>query len=129
MLSIWTNFDPVFAFSLCLSYSERCAGVTVVLHVLKSLHMLLSYVENRKGISKNLSLVIFAELENHIYKDNTEFWQIQCNINYECFLEFVSDVCSNYITYKMNFSIKDFFNKCDQVWVKLRVWSYLLRNP
>ena len=94
MLSIWANFDLVFAFSLCSFYSERCAGVTVVFNVLKSLHMLLSYVENRNGISKNFSLVFFADLKNYIYKDNTEFWEIQCNIDYEWFSKFVSDVCS-----------------------------------
>ena len=94
MLSIWANFDLVFAFSLCSSYSERCAGVTVVFNVLKSLHMLLSYVENWNGISKNFSLVFFADLKNYIYKDNTEFWEIQCNIDYEWFSKFVSDVCS-----------------------------------
>ena len=26
----------------------------------------------------------------------------------------------------MNFSIKDFFNKCDQIRRKLRIWSHLL---
>ena len=29
---------------------------------------------------------------------------------------------------KMKFSIKDFFSKCDQIRVKLRIWSHLLKN-
>ena len=28
----------------------------------------------------------------------------------------------------MNFSIKDFFSKCDQIRRKLRIWSHLLKN-
>ena len=28
----------------------------------------------------------------------------------------------------MRFSIKDFFSKCDQIWMKLRIWSYLLKK-
>ena len=29
---------------------------------------------------------------------------------------------------KMKFSIKDFFNKCDQIRKKLRIWSHLLKK-
>ena len=29
---------------------------------------------------------------------------------------------------KMKFSIKDFFNKCDQILRKLRIWSHLLKK-
>ena len=29
---------------------------------------------------------------------------------------------------KMNFSIKDFFNKCDQMRRFLRIWSYMLKK-
>ena len=29
---------------------------------------------------------------------------------------------------KMNFSIRDFFSKCDQVRSFLRIWSYLLKK-
>ena len=29
---------------------------------------------------------------------------------------------------KMNFSIKDFFSKCDQIRRKLRIWSHLLKK-
>ena len=29
----------------------------------------------------------------------------------------------------MNFSIKDFFSKCDQICRKLRIWSHLLKKP
>ena len=29
---------------------------------------------------------------------------------------------------KMKFSIKDFFNKCDQIRRKLRIWSHLLKK-
>ena len=29
---------------------------------------------------------------------------------------------------KMNFSIKDFFNKCDQIRNLLRIWSHLLKK-
>ena len=29
---------------------------------------------------------------------------------------------------KMNFSIKDFFSKCDQIRRKLRIWSHLLEK-
>ena len=29
---------------------------------------------------------------------------------------------------KMKFSIKDFFNKCDQIRSFLRIWSYLLKK-
>ena len=28
----------------------------------------------------------------------------------------------------MNFSIKDFFSKCDQIHRKLRIWSHLLKK-
>ena len=28
----------------------------------------------------------------------------------------------------MNFSIKDFFSKCDQIRRKLRIWSHLLKK-
>ena len=28
----------------------------------------------------------------------------------------------------MKFSIKDYFNKCDQIRRKLRIWSYLLKK-
>ena len=31
-------------------------------------------------------------------------------------------------TRKMNFSIKDFFSKCDQIRRKLRIWSHLLKK-
>ena len=30
---------------------------------------------------------------------------------------------------KMNFSIKDFFSKCDQICSFLQIWSHLLKNP
>ena len=30
---------------------------------------------------------------------------------------------------KMNFFIKNFFSKCDQIRRKLRIWSYLLKKP
>ena len=29
---------------------------------------------------------------------------------------------------KMKFSIKDFFNKCDQIHLRLRIWSHLLKK-
>ena len=29
----------------------------------------------------------------------------------------------------MKFSVKDFFNKCDQIRSFLWIWSYLLKNP
>ena len=29
---------------------------------------------------------------------------------------------------KMKFSIKDFFNKCDQICRKLQIWSHLLKK-
>ena len=29
---------------------------------------------------------------------------------------------------KMKFSIKDFFSECDQIRMKLRIWSYLLQK-
>ena len=29
---------------------------------------------------------------------------------------------------KMNFSIKDFFSKCDQIRKKLQIWSHLLKK-
>ena len=29
----------------------------------------------------------------------------------------------------MKFSIKDIFNKCDQIHKKLRIWSHLLKKP
>ena len=32
------------------------------------------------------------------------------------------------IAQKMNFSIKDFFNKCDQMRRFLRIWSYMLKK-
>ena len=28
----------------------------------------------------------------------------------------------------MKFSIRDFFSKCDQIRMKLRIWSHLLKN-
>ena len=28
----------------------------------------------------------------------------------------------------MNFSIKDFYSKCDQICKKLRIWSHLLKK-
>ena len=31
-------------------------------------------------------------------------------------------------TQKLKFSIKDFFNKCDQIHRKLRIWSHLLKK-
>ena len=30
---------------------------------------------------------------------------------------------------KLNFSIKDFFSKCDQIRSFLRIWSHLLKRP
>ena len=30
---------------------------------------------------------------------------------------------------KKKISIKDFFSKCDQIRMKLRIWSHLLKNP
>ena len=35
---------------------------------------------------------------------------------------------NNYAAQKLKFSIKDFFSKCDQVRIKLRVWSDLLKK-
>ena len=29
---------------------------------------------------------------------------------------------------KMNFSVKDFFSKCDEIRKKLRIWSHLLKK-
>ena len=34
-----------------------------------------------------------------------------------------------YTVQKMKFFIKGFISKCDQIRRKLRIWSYLLRNP
>ena len=33
-----------------------------------------------------------------------------------------------YTTQKMKFSIKDFFSKCDQIRIFLRIWSHLLKK-
>ena len=33
-----------------------------------------------------------------------------------------------FIVQKMNFSIKDFFSKCDQILGNLRIWSHLLKK-
>ena len=33
-----------------------------------------------------------------------------------------------YTTQKMKFSINDFFSKCDQIRMKLRIWSHLLKK-
>ena len=35
--------------------------------------------------------------------------------------------CHYYCT-KMDFSIKEFFNKCDQIRMKFRIWSHLLKK-
>ena len=34
-----------------------------------------------------------------------------------------------YTAQKMKFSIKDFFSKCDQIGIFLRIWSDLLKKP
>ena len=34
-----------------------------------------------------------------------------------------------YTAQKREFSIKDFFSKCDQIRMRLRIWSHLLKNP
>ena len=35
---------------------------------------------------------------------------------------------SNHTAQKMNFSIKDFFSKCDQIRRKWDIWSHLLKK-
>ena len=41
-------------------------------------------------------------------------------------LGIVSEVC--FTAQKMQFSINDFSSKCDQIRIKLRIWSYLLEK-
>ena len=38
-------------------------------------------------------------------------------------------VHSQYAAQKMKFSIKDFFSKCDQIRMKLQIWSHLPKKP
>ena len=42
---------------------------------------------------------------------------------------FVTLVHCSYTAQKMKFSVKDFFNKCDQICSFLRIWSHLLKKP
>ena len=44
------------------------------------------------------------------------FYELQINV-----LKFLT-------THKMKFSIKDFFSKCDQIPILLRIWSHLLKR-
>ena len=50
-----------------------------------------------------------------------------------CFLRFsggkkIGALAQNSTAQKMKFSIKDFFNKCDQISSFLRIWSHLLKK-
>ena len=40
----------------------------------------------------------------------------------------VENVQRDLTTQKMNFSIKDFLSKCDQIRMTLRIWSHLLKK-
>ena len=40
----------------------------------------------------------------------------------------ITNNLTNYTTQKMNFSIKDFFSKCDQIRSFLWIWSHLLKK-
>ena len=44
---------------------------------------------------------------------------------------FTSVFCNSLLhtAQRMEFSIKDFFSKCDQICRKLRIWLHLLKKP
>ena len=55
-------------------------------------------------------------------------WKIWSNLN--VFLSRNSKTVCNIddTAQKMKFSIKDFFSKCDQIRISLRIWSHLLKK-
>ena len=44
------------------------------------------------------------------------------------FVGTMENVQRDLTTQKMNFSIKDFLSKCDQIRMTLRIWSHLLKK-
>ena len=62
---------------------------------------------------------------------NTEI-NARCDMRHAVFREFIWQVWQVlhlfFNAQKMNFSIKDFFSKCDQIRRKLQIWSHLLKK-
>ena len=74
----------------------------------------LAYKINKKLL--DIKLQVFPNVKNIKFE----------NENIEKFV-----ICwwPSHCTKKMNFSIKDFFSKCDKIRSFLRFWSHLLKKP
>ena len=64
-----------------------------------------------------------------LFKENS-YWQKHLNYFRKKVQSSICDMVLNTIftAQKMNFSIQDFFSKCNQIRKKLRIWSHLLRK-
>ena len=64
-----------------------------------------------------------------LFKENS-YWQKHLNYFRKKVQSLICDMVlnTNFTAQKMNFSIKDFFSKCDQIRKKLRIWSHLLKK-
>ena len=54
---------------------------------------------------------------------------LQGNFGFKKIVEIIhiyKEICDT--AQKMKFSIKDFFSKCDQIRMKMRIWSHLLKK-
>ena len=64
-------------------------------------------------------------MQNYNILEKTFFSLAQLELN--CFKKRIINKASC-TAQKINFSIKDFFSKCDQIRRKLRIWSHLLKK-
>ena len=74
-----------------------------------------------RAVTKNLQIArTFQKLwikKQHNFSKNKLFTVVFCLFT-----------CTNQCT-KMNFSIKNFFSKCDHILIKLRIYSHLINKP
>ena len=95
---------------------------------LNSICHLLSH-KNKRGLIQALygSYEVVAAPENAV-KINVINTNKRYTKNRHLFLKISIDVISSSHHTKNKFSVKDFFNKCDQIHRKLQVWSHLLKS-
>ena len=86
------------------------------------------------SLADSVLLIIINFIRNHIKRlqlmKNLEKWKlnailISCTKDKKKQLKGVEQVST---AQNMEFSIKDFFSKCDQICSFLRIWSYLLKK-
>ena len=117
-ISEWLFFIICWAYKLCNNWYFHfgCSGSSALMY--KDVFRTQSNIQDEAicKISEHLENSWFSDIFRELY-------------NCWIFDKVLNTPLRIYVTsQKMKFSLKDFFSKCDQIHMKLRIWSYLLKK-